>query len=90
MAGFIENFYYGKADPHKRHPKNKQQAENKIASLTAIEEYLFQRLEGKEGEYFLKYVDLWREIQDDNDLETFIAGFRMGSKFTYDTFVSEK
>lgn len=90
MASFIENFYYRKVDPQKRHAKDKEEAEHQAILLGAKEEYLIQRLGSKEKEVFMEYIDLWREVQDANNLASFITGFRMGANFTYDTFMGQK
>ena len=38
---------------------------------------------------FATYVDLANQTESASSLDRFLVGFRLGAKFTYDTFVSE-
>ena len=37
----------------------------------------------------LAFVNAYGECMGDATLDSFLVGFRLGAKFTYDTFVSE-
>ena len=86
---FIEELYYGNLDPQARGYKSGSRPKKTQASLSDLEEMLAQRLEGDEKHLFLAFVNAYGECMGDATLDSFLVGFRLGAKFTYDTFVSE-
>ena len=44
--------------------------------------------EGKEKEMFLSYVSAYVEFSTTSNADSFISGFRLGAKFTYETFIN--
>ena len=43
----------------------------------------------KEKELFAKYVLAYNEFSSIGNSDSFISGFRLGARFTYDTFITE-
>ena len=56
--------------------------------LNETEEYLTAKLKGEEKSKFLDHVNAWSVVNGESNLDSFIVGFRLGAKFTYDTFIS--
>ena len=86
---FIEELYYGNIDPQARGYIPGSRPKKTQASLSELEELLTRRLEGEDKHLFLAFVNAYGECMGDATLDSFLVGFRLGAKFTYDTFVSE-
>ena len=86
---FIEELYYGNLDPQARGYKSGSCPKKTQASLSDLEEMLTKRLEGEDKHLFLAFVNAYGECMGDATLDSFLVGFRLGAKFTYDTFVSD-
>ena len=61
----------------------------KLNALTEKEEQLTVKLTAEDKELFLNYANTYNEFLSLSNSDSFIAGFRLGSKFTYDTFVTD-
>lgn len=46
-------------------------------------------MKSKREKMFATYVDLANQTESASSLDRFLVGFRLGAKFTYDTFVRE-
>ena len=46
-------------------------------------------MDEKEKELFAKYVLAYNEFSSIGNSDSFISGFRLGARFTYDTFITE-
>lgn len=60
-----------------------------LSTLTEKEEMLTAKLNGEEKDLFLKYVNAYNEFLAFSIADGFISGFRLGARFTYDTFVDD-
>ena len=89
MSGFIEDFYYGNIEPQECCSKLKSDLKKKLNSLTEKEELLTSRLNCKERDLFLTYVSTYNDFLTVSIADSFISGFRLGAKFTHDTFVTD-
>ncbi len=89
MSGFIEDFYYGNIEPQEFCSELKNELKKKLSSLTEKEESLTSRLSGKEKDLFVTYISTYNDFLTVTITDSFISGFRLGAKFTYDTFVTE-
>ena len=89
MYGILEEFYYGNIDPQMREVNKNSKLYKMIFRIEEIEARLLNTLEGEEKEMFATYVDLANQTESASSLDSFLVGFRLGAKFTYDTFVSE-
>ena len=87
MSYFIEDFYYGNIEPQETTTELKQQLKKKLKALSETEELLISKLTDKEKELFETYIRQSIEFSSTSNADRFIAGFRLGAKFTYDTFV---
>ena len=86
MANIIEDFYYGNIEPQELNSELTHKLKKKLSSLADKEEQLTSQLNGKEKELFLAYVRAYTEFSSISNADSFITGFRLGARFTYDTF----
>ena len=89
MSKFIEDFYYGNIEPQESFSELKTELKRKLSILTQTEEQLTSKLTEEEKALFMKYVSQSNDFLCASNTDSFIAGFRLGAKFTYDTFVTD-
>ena len=89
MSGFIEDFYYGNIEPQECCSELKCELKKKLNSLTEKEETLNSKLSGKEKDLFINYTSTYSDFLTVSIADSFISGFRLGAKFTLDTFVTD-
>ena len=87
MSNIIEDFYYGNIELQEVNSELTFKLKKKLSKRTKIEENLTARLNGEDKELFQNYVSAYIEFSTTSNADSFISGFRLGSKFTYDTFV---
>ena len=87
MSGFIEEFYYGNIEPQACNSELNKELKKLLSNLTENEEMLTAKLNGEEKDLFSEYVNAYNEFLAFSIADGFISGFRLGSRFTYDTFV---
>ena len=89
MKNFIEEFYYGNLDPQARSTKENKTVQKQMGVLMLNEDFLTENLSGESKKNFLEFCNAWSVVNGESNLDSFIIGFRLGAKFTYDTFVNE-
>ena len=89
MSHFIEEFYYGNIEPQESITELKAEIKKKLDALSQTEEQLTSKLADEEKALFMKYASQTSELLCVSNADSFIAGFRLGAKFTYDTFVTD-
>lgn len=89
MSGFIEDFYYGNIEPQECCSKLKNELKKKLSSLTEKEEVLNSRLSGEEKDLFVTYTNTYNDFLTVSMVDSFISGFRIGAKLTFDTFFTD-
>lgn len=89
MSNFIEEFYYGNIEPQELTTEITPKLKKKLNVLVKKEEELSDTLHEKEKELFASYVSAYNEFSSISISDGFISGFRLGARFTYDTFISE-
>ena len=89
MKNFIEEFYYGNLDPQARSTKENKTVQKQMGVLMLNEDFLTENLSGESKKNFLEFCNAWSVVNGESNLDSFIMGFRLGAKFTYDTFVNE-
>ncbi len=89
MSNIIEEFYYGNIEPQELSTEITPKLKKKLSSLVKKEEELTAMLLEKEKELFAKYVLAYNEFSSIGNSDSFISGFRLGARFTYDTFITE-
>ena len=88
MGKFIEEFFYGNIDPPARSTKQNKAVHKQMEVLMLNEEFLTEALSGENKKKFLDFVNAWGVVNGESNLDSFIMGFRLGTNFTYDTFVA--
>ncbi|MBQ8503690.1 MAG: hypothetical protein IJ491_05365 [Clostridia bacterium] len=86
---FIEDFYYGNIEPQELSAELSTKLKKKLNKLTEKEEQLTAKLNGEEKELFLNYVSTYTGFSTTSNADSFISGFRLGARFTYDTFIDD-
>lgn len=86
MSNIIEEFYYGNIEPQKMSSELSAKLKKKSKKLTAKEEQLNEKLNNKEKELFLNYANAYSEFSSLCNADSFISGFRLGARFTYEMF----
>ena len=89
MSNFIEELYYGNIEPQKLNSELSDKLSKKLNALTEKEEQLTAKLTAEDKELFLNYANTYNEFLSLSNSDSFISGFRLGAKFTYDTFVTD-
>ena len=87
MANFIEEFFYGNIEPQARSTKQSKAVQKQMELLMTNEDLLTAALTDENKKMFLDYVNAWGVVNGESTLDGFIMGFRLGAKFTYDTFI---
>lgn len=90
MLDFIEDFYYGNIEPQECTTELNSKLKKKLNQLTQAEEQLTSKLTEEEKSLFMKYVSQSNEFLCISNADSFIVGFRLGAKFTYDTFLKNQ
>lgn len=86
MSDFIEDFYYGNIEPQECNTELNSELKKKLDLLAQTEEQLTSKLTDEEKVLFMKYASRSSEFLCISNADSFISGFRLGAKFTYDTF----
>ena len=87
MSNFIEELYYGNIEPQEVNSELTPKLKKKLSNLAEKEEQLTASLTGEDKELFQSYVSAYIEFSTTSNADSFISGFRLGAKFTYDTFI---
>ena len=90
MLDFIEDFYYGNIEPQECTTELTAKVKKSLSDLAGKEEQLTSILADKEKELFLSYVKTYTNFSSLCNADSFIVGFRLGARFTYDTFIENK
>ena len=90
MSNIIEDFYYGNIEPQEVNSELTPKLKKKLSNLAEKEELLTARLNGEDKELFQNYVSAYIEFSTSSNADSFISGFRLGARFTYDTFIEKQ
>ncbi len=90
MAHFLEEFYYGNIDPQTRGYKEGSKTKENLSKLNELDRTLRERLSEEEQELLPQLAEYYLLETADTALDNFLTGFRLGARFTYDTFVSDE
>ena len=86
MPGFIEEFYYGNIEPQETNKEFKAVLKKKLDSLTETEKELSEKIPDEEQEQLERYIENNLDFLTTSAADSFVKGFRVGAKFTLDTF----
>lgn len=85
----IEDFYYGNIEPQECRTPLKSVLKKKLNALSQTEEQLTAKLTDSDKELLEQYINQYNEFLCVSSADGFITGFRLGAKFTYDTFIAD-
>ena len=89
MSNIIEELYYGNIEPQELNSQLSAKLKNKLSKLTENEEQLTAKLTDEDKEMLIDYVNTYNEFLSLSNSDSFISGFRLGAKITYNTFVTD-
>ena len=89
MNNIIEDFYYGNLEPQNYSPEYGKKLRSMQNKLSETEEKFRNTLTADEDKVFSDYVNFFYEFLCIGLADSFLTGFRIGAKFTLDTFVSD-
>lgn len=90
MSDFIEDFYYGNIEPQECTTKLTAKVKKSLSELSEKEEKLISLLTGKEKELFTDYIATYIKFSSLCNADSFTVGFKLGARFTYDTFIENR
>ena len=90
MSDFIEEFYYGNIEPQECTTNLTAKVKKSLSELADKEEQLTSLLTDKDRELFTDYVATYIKFSSLCNADSFTTGFRLGARFTYDTFIDKK
>ena len=90
MSDFIEEFYYGNIEPQECTTNLTAKVKKSLSELAGKEEQLTSLLADKDKELFTDYVATYIKFSSLCNADSFTTGFRLGARFTYDTFIDKK
>ena len=90
MSDFIEEFYYGNIEPQEFSTNLTAKVKKSLSELAGKEEHLTSLLAVKDRELFTDYVATYIRFSSLCNADSFTVGFRLGARFTYDTFIDNK
>lgn len=88
MKNFIEEFYYGNIEPQEFSADLAFKAKKQLSILTQKEEELREKLPDKTKNLLENYECAYNEFSSICNADSFISGFRLGARFTNDTFIN--
>ena len=87
MPHFIEDLFFGNLDPQARSTDHHPHVQQQMQTLADNEEFLTATLKEEHKKRFLDYANAWSVVNGESTLDSFVIGFRLGARFTFDTFV---
>ncbi len=90
MSDFIKDFYCGNIEPQECTTNLTAKVKKTLSELAGKEEQLTSLLADKNKELFTDYIATYIKFSSLCNADSFIAGFRLGARFTYDTFIEKE
>ena len=90
MNSFIEDFYYGNIEPIECTTELTASVKKSLSGLAGKEEELTALLTDKEKAMFRGDTSAYNKFLSISNADSFTVGFRLGARFTYDTFIEGK
>ena len=87
---YLEQFFYGNIDPQVRESIHPEAMKKVRQTISDLEKWLLEQLDGPQRERFLAYTDAWSDLNARCDLDSLVCGFRTGARLTLDTFMTEE
>ena len=88
MPNILEDLYYGNLTPCQRAVHPGSRVKKLMQKQSDLESKLDKSFTEEQRETFEQYLSVSADLLDANCLDSFITGFRLGARFTHETFVS--
>ena len=88
MPNILEDLYYGNLSPSQRIVRPDSSVKKLMQKQSELESKLNGSFTEEQQANFEQYLSLCADLLDANCLDSFITGFRLGARFTYDTFIN--
>ena len=87
MPNILEDLYYGNLSPCHRTVRPGSQVQKLMKKQSDLESKLNESFTEEQRANFEQYLSLTANLLDANCLDNFITGFRLGARFTHETFI---
>ena len=89
MPSILEALYYGNLSPNQRAVRPGSRVKKLMQKQSELESKLNGSFTEEQRENFEQYLSsVTSDLLDANTLDNFITGFRLGARFTHETFLS--
>ena len=88
MPNILEDLYYGNLTPCQRTVRPGSRVKKLMQKQSDLESKLNGSFTEEQRANFEQYLSASADLLDANCLDSFITGFRLGARFTHETFVS--
>ena len=87
MPNILEDLYYGNISPCQRTVRPDSRVKKQMQKKSELESKLNGSFTEEQRENFKQYLSVCADLLDANCLDSFITGFRLGARFTHETFI---
>ena len=87
MPNILEDLYYGNISPSERRVRPDSRVKKLMQKQNDLESKLNESFTDEQKAAFEQYLAVNADLLDANCLDSFITGFRLGARFTHETFV---
>ncbi len=87
MPNILEDLYYGNLSPCHRTVRPGSRVQKLAQKQSDLESKLNDSFTEEQRVNFEQYLSVTADLLDANRLDSFITGFRLGARFTHETFV---
>ena len=87
MPNRLEDLYYGNLSPSQRTVRPDSRVKKLMQKQSDLESNLNNSFTEEQRENFEQYLSVCADLLDANCLDCFATGFRLGARFTHETFV---
>ena len=87
MPNILEDLYYGNLSPSHRAVRPGSCVKKLMQKQSDLEAKLNESFSEEQRANFEQYLSLTADLLDANCLDSFITGFRLGARFTHETFI---
>ena len=88
MPNILEDLYYGNLSPSQRTVRPDSRVKKLMQKQSDLESKLTEPFTEEQRANFEQYLSVTADLLDANCLDSFIIGFRLGARFTHETFIS--
>ena len=87
MPNILEDLYYGNLSPCQRTVRPDSRVKKLMQKQSDLEAKLNESFTEEQRANFEQYLSVCADLLDANCLDCFATGFRLGARFTHETFI---